>query len=494
MKFTLIYPEIREGFPDFKGDYSDGIASILTCLRNAGHEASLFHITSHITKEVFLQELEKRSPDLVAFSAMTNTFKYVEQYATWVKENLSIPVMAGGIHATVNSEEVINLSYIDIIAIGEGEEAIVNFCNRMEQGENISDTQGFWVKNENGIHKNPVHPLTTDLDTLPTPDRSFFDYEHLLSSQERIAYFTASRGCPYDCTYCANTSLKNTYNAKKAFIRFKSVPKAIEEIKQNLEHYPFIKYVFFQDDILPMRKEWFREFAEAYKREINVPYYCNIYPGMVDEETVRLLKHSGCATAAVGIESGNEEIRRNLLKRKVSDAKIENAFRLFREQGIKTRAYNMVGLPTETRETIFDTIDLNARIKPDFSGLAIYYPYPSTALYDTCIEKGMMSDETADTYYEKSVLNQPALTNDETVFALWYFKFFTVILQTIYAMPFPKGMESFLIGAVRKTFCFKWLPVKALTSVSKAVWKVLRVVYLKFVIKFYSRQKKFFNS
>lgn len=494
MRITLIYPEIRQEFPDFPGDYSDGIASILTVLENEGHEVSLFHITRLIDKKTFTDKLAEKEADIFAFSAMTNTFKYVQQYSEWAKSEFSTPVMCGGVHATLCPEEVITLPSIDYICIGEGEGSVVEFCRKWDEGKPVDDVKGFWAKTDDGIVKNPSQELTEDLDSLPVTKRAFFNYENLLSSKEKFAYFTASRGCPFDCAYCANTALKGIYSNRKKYVRFKSVGRIIQEIKNNLNQYPFIQYIFFQDDILPMKKPWFREFAEQYKKEINYPYYCNIYPGMVDEEVVALLKYSGCTTAAIGVESGNENIRARVLNRNVSGGKIEKAFQLFRKNNIRTRAYNMVGLPFEDRSAIFDTIEFNARIKPDFTGLSIFYPYPGTALYEECLKNGMITNARPDTYYEYSILKQDTLSDAETVFSLWYFNFTVKLVQILYSLPLPIAMRQKIISVMRVIFCHKLLPTRGLTWIFKMNYAFLRLIYVKFIMRFYSRQKKFFST
>jgi len=493
MRVKLIYPEIRQGFTDFHGDYAEGVASILATLLREGHEVSFLHITQLLEKKTFIDMLSDNPSDLIAFSSMTNTFKYVRKYAAWAKSEFPTPIMCGGVHATLSPQEVIGLPYIDYICIGEGEESMAEFCRRWDKGEDITGIEGFWINTLDGLVKSPPRPLVENLDSLPIPARHLFDYENLLSSKEKVAYFMASRGCPFDCAYCANTGLRGIYPNRNKYIRFKSVRRVIDEIKTTLKHYTFIKYILFQDDILAMRKDWFREFAELYRKEINYPFYCNIYPTMVNEEVVELLKYAGCTTVGIGIESGNMLIRENVLNRNIPRDRIVRAFHLLRKKNIRTRSYNMVGLPFEDRSAIFDTIELNAEVRPDAIGVTIFYPYAATALYDVCQENNMLTGVELDTYYESSILRQKTLTNDEAVFSLRYFKLFVRLVQFFNLLPLPLLLRHKMKDVLRHIICARWLPLKILNSVSNKGYSLLRIVYVRFVRRFYSRRKKLFD-
>jgi radical SAM superfamily enzyme YgiQ (UPF0313 family) len=106
-----------------------------------------------------------------------------------------------------------------------------------------------------------------------------------------------------------------------------------------------------------------------------------------------MLKSSGCAHISLGVESGNEYIRNTVMSRHMSNEQITSAFDIAHKYGIHTTAYNIIGVPGETEEMIWDTINLNRRIKPTFSGVSIYYPYKRTILGDYCYDHNLVDKD-----------------------------------------------------------------------------------------------------
>jgi len=264
----------------------------------------------------------------------------------------------------------------------------------LEKGEDYRRLPGIWVKDNGRIYENGVSQVTRDLDSLPFPDRSIFDYPNLVHEKKGSAYFMASRGCPYHCSYCSNQLLQQTYCSGRPadYVRFRSVENVIAEIKQAREDYPFVKTCHFDDDLFFLRGKWAREFSEKYSTQIGLPFSCNMRPNHLNGKIAGLLKKAGCIEVRMGVESGNEWIRNDILKRNLNDRQILNAFEYCHQLGIKTQSYNIVGVPYETSSAILDTIKMNARIKPDLMLVSIYYPFPKTELNNLCQELGLAVD------------------------------------------------------------------------------------------------------
>ena len=137
---------------------------------------------------------------------------------------------------------------------------------------------------------------------------------------------------------------------------------------------------------------------------------CLLRANVMDEKFVRLLKAAGCYRISIGVESGNDHIRNDVMNRKMSREQIVNAFALAHARGIETMAINMMGLPGETDEMIWDTIRLNRQIKPTFSGVNIFYPYRGTKLGDRCFDEGLVDERRYRNFSNErreSVLNFP---------------------------------------------------------------------------------------
>ena len=141
-------------------------------------------------------------------------------------------------------------------------------------------------------------------------------------------------------------------------IRKKSVDRLLDEVNSTKRLYPF-NLAVFQDDVFTINKKWFAEFAQRFPREAKIPYTCNIRPDMVDRETVEMLASSGCIGVHWSIESGNDRIRNEVLRRKMSKEQIIEAGQLLSAAGIKQRVGHLIGIPGESRSEMLETLELS---------------------------------------------------------------------------------------------------------------------------------------
>lgn len=303
---------------------------------------------------------------------------------------------------------------VDAICRGEADEALVEFVNVLEAGGDITQIRNFWIKKEGTVHRNPLRPLIQDLDSLPFVDRDILakypSYRHY-----GVRFFLGSRGCPYNCSYCFNHALQNLYKEAGGgpYIRQRSVPHVIEEIRRVKKDLK-TKRVYFYDDIFILNKPWIREFTEAYGKEFDIPFTCYLRVNLVTEELIANLAGAGCSSVAMAIESGNPEIRENVLRRKMTNRDIEEAARLLHKYRICFMTQNMVGLPDETIDNAYETVELNARIRPGYAWCSIFQPYPGTDAYRYCIEKGYLSpDHKQDISYQREA---PIKKQDKRLF------------------------------------------------------------------------------
>ena len=230
------------------------------------------------------------------------------------------------------------------------------------------------------IITNPVRPYIEDLDSLPFPDRALVYERDPIAARSKIKHFLTGRGCPYNCTYCFNHALSEIYRGKGKRFRQRSVDHVIEEIRWVRDRYP-LEFVVFVDDTFVLSNEWLAEFAEKYPRQRSaLPFFCNTRANLVTAEQVRLLKEAGCHSVSMGIETGNDRIRNELLKRRMSREQILEAARLIREGGLHFTTTNMIGLPTSTLEDDFETLALNVEARPSYAHVFIFQPYPRTEL------------------------------------------------------------------------------------------------------------------
>ena len=318
------------------------------------------------------------SPHIAGFSCTTGLHQWaLEKAALLKKEFPAIVCVYGGPHPT-HFPEMIEHAAVDVVCRGEGEYALLELADALDAGREYSSIANLWVKTNGAVTRNEVRPLVDDLDTLPLPDRSIYLDAYASLRSSRLS-FMAGRGCPYTCSYCYNDPQRKLYRGKGKYVRRRSPAHLIGEIQSLHQKYRF-KTVYFQDDTFTIDTKWLHAFLPRYKDAVNLPFICLITADTATPETVGLLKDAGCIRAFFGVESGDEELRRLVLKKNVTDDHIRRAARVLHGAGIRFRTYNMIGLPGETLEQAFKTIALNREIKTDYPWCSIYYPFPGTEL------------------------------------------------------------------------------------------------------------------
>src|SRR3989338_11700547 len=272
MKITFIYTDYGK-FNTNK--FNRGVAILSAFLKQKGYLTSLIHISKKVKKRAFISLVKNHQPDIIAFSFISNMFSQVKTFSSWLND-LDIPTLHGEMHPTVAPEECLEQEGINTICRGEGENTIVDFCQAIEKGTDIRYIPNIWVKEDRKIYKNPCRNLIENLDSIPYPDYEFFQYQNLEESRlDKFLVTQASRGCVYNCTYCCNPLLRSLYPNKERYLRYYSIDRLLGEIEYGLKKYPFLREVRFSDDTLTQNKNWFKEFAEKYKKMIGLPYSSN---------------------------------------------------------------------------------------------------------------------------------------------------------------------------------------------------------------------------
>lgn len=368
-----------------KGGYawsSIGIMQLSAILKENGHDCR--NLLS--TDKDLLKRIVQYSPGIVAISCMTQTLNIALKTAKMIKDSLEVPIVFGGPHPTF-CPEIINEDCVDIICRGEGDYAFLELVNKIEQGKDITTIKNLWVKSRGKIHRNPLRPLIDDIDSLPFPDRELLKDNY--STFPRMT-FNASRGCPYNCSYCFNHNMKQMYKNKGTYVRRRSVDNLIEEIRLNVKEYR-LKTVHFSDDTFTLNKRWSMEFCERYGQEIGLPFTITTRADCVDDEVARNLKGAGCYRVNIGMESGSEVIRNRILKKDLKNSDIENCCMLLRKNGIEIMTFNLFGIPGTTIEDDIETIEFNLKIRPDYARFMLFEPYPKLELTGLALKSGYIA-------------------------------------------------------------------------------------------------------
>ncbi len=371
---------------------SIGVANLSGILKANGHHTDLL-LVSHTPD--LIGAIRNYDPGLIAFSALTGVHHSIQRLALRIKEHLNVPIIVGGPHPTY-SPEMIEQPGIDIICRGEGEHAMLELADAIEAGKDVTQIRNLHVKTRNGtIHKNHLRPAVP-LDELPPPDRDLYYAKYGFLRDMPMKRFISSMGCPYPCTFCHEPVIRSMYRTetKSDYLRRKSVRRIIDEIKDIKNRYT-LKHVHFSDDLLFIRNnyKWLEEFAEIYPKEIGIPWNCNIRYDSVRPQSADLLEKAGCYGAAVGLESGNQEIRERVIRKQSKDDHIVEGARLLREKGIKVLTTNMVGLPGETVDNALETVELNMRLKSNYVRANTFLLFPGLPLVEYAKQHGYLDKD-----------------------------------------------------------------------------------------------------
>ncbi len=407
MKVLLIYPNIT----DYPVDISFGLAAISSALKKSGHTVHLFDCTFDFNKKKIISAVQNFAPQIVGIPVASNDFEFAVKICSMIRSVTDIPIVAGGFHTTMAPEDILAESCFDIAVIGEGEQTlleIVDAVSKNNLSKDLYNIPGIWFRHNGKIIRNNLRLLYQDINQLPFPDRSLFDYRRYISINRGLATFVTSYGCPFECTYCINKVLMHKYGST-GYVRFKSIDYLMREIKTVITAYK-VREIEFYDDTFTTNKQRVRKFCEVYPRKIGLPFYINSRVDTLNHDIIDSLRNAGCQRISLGIETGDPYVRNEVLKRNQTDQQIIEAFGMVRESGMKTLSYNMIGIPFETRESIHKTIELNRKCHPDFVAVSIFNAYKGTEIYELCREKNWLRHDKGLAYFQTSNINHPNFT------------------------------------------------------------------------------------
>lgn len=428
----------------------NNVAVLAAFLKDAGIEVRVFNTTFYRTAEKSIEELrveymqirpfnledkgikykptdiyddfvklvEEYEPDLIGVTATEDTYALGISLVSRIK-NKDIHVIFGGVHPTFSAEEVIANPRVDSLCIGEGEGPLLELCIKLQQKKDVTTIKNIWIKNNGKIYRNEIRP-PLDINALPYEDFSVFEEEMFFRPMQgkiyRMIPVVISRGCPFNCSFCAAPLLRELYlgSEHKKYFRTKTMERIISELKYYVHRHK-ADYVYFNSEtFFAVNEREFAEFAEKYIKEINLPFWCQTRIETVSKDKIDILKNMNCHRINIGLEHGNESFRKRILKKNFSNRQAKDSFGVIEKSGIPFTINNMIGFPDETRELVFDTIRLNRTIKADAINAFTFVPYRGTPLRQYCIEKGYLSpDAVSNTNIGDSILDMPQLSREE---------------------------------------------------------------------------------
>ncbi len=358
-----------------------GLCSIGAYAKSKGYESiELIDLRKLKGWDHFKEVIQEKNVDVAGLTMMSCDFNNVNRAASIIKEvNKKTIVVVGGVHPTVATKEVAANKDIDYIVVGEGEISFVNLLNDIQN---------------NKKSERILSGIKPDLNALPFEDRELFDYQTVTKFVSGFpgifkppsVTMIASRGCPYDCTFCAPHA-KIMFGNK---VRYRSVDNVMEELKILREKYHF-NSLFFWDYSVTLNEKWLWEFCEKYERngfKAHISANSRVDAICRNEKAMERLSEIGLRMLHIGYESGSQRVL-DFMKKGITVEQSIKATEICKKYHILVRGLFMLGLPTETKEEARETLGLIKKINPNIYSFSYFTPCPGSSLWDYCQERNL---------------------------------------------------------------------------------------------------------
>jgi anaerobic magnesium-protoporphyrin IX monomethyl ester cyclase len=372
---------IREGFPEVEFRVHDMLPEGLTIPQIA-------------------DRVDEFSPDILGISAMTFEHEELHGLAKEVKSrHPDMPVIAGGAHATTAPERVILDKNIDLVVRGEGEVTFAELLPRLLEGELKPDIPGVGFLRNGQPYLAPLRPYIDNLDELPLPAWDLVDLNTYWNIPrfgtayvyKRYMSVSASRGCPYHCTYCHRVFGKS--------FRAQSPERVISELKKLYTDYG-IREIHFIDDCFNCSRKRAGRICEMINEEgleIAINFPNGLRGDILDEDLLDKLRAAGTYRITYAVESGTERMQK-FMKKNLNLERVKNIIALTDKKNIMVDGFFMVGFPGETREEIQATLDYALESRLHSLNIFFVTPFEGTELYEQAKDMGLEANIPTDSY------------------------------------------------------------------------------------------------
>lgn len=371
------------------------LAYVAAILEQHGHKVKLVDARAlNLSKEDTLKELNMFKPDLLGFRSESYHFHDALEWIRYLKQNLSIPVISGGVSLTLYPKETLSHPEIDYGVIGEAIETLPRLLRTLENGEDLSKIEKIAYKRDGNIIINPTVEKNIDFNTYPFPARHLLPnqvYYSFISQLKNFTIMLTNTGCPFRCSFCAihpNTKY-----------RTRSAKNVVDEIELCYREFG-VREIDFFDAVLFLNKQRMLEiFNDIKRRRLRFEWSCRSRVDTVDEELLREAADAGCRQIYYGIESVDHRVLK-AIKKDVDTQQIKQTIKWTKKYGIRAMGFFMVGNPAETKESTEATIEFAKHLGLDYVQVCRTIAKPGSELDKIMIER------TGKDYWREHILGQ----------------------------------------------------------------------------------------
>lgn len=382
-----LQPNVQQDIKD--NSYGLGLGYLHAILEQAGYDITTRCFNNTNTDEarrLFEEAFIRIKPDFLLVQIFT--MNRVESFWTIKRArelNPEIIIIAGGVHATIHSRQLLENFAIDFVAIGEGEETIIELLGALRAGADTDSIKGIAFMQAGGVVTTPDRPLLADLDTLPFPKHELF-----MTPDRTMACILTSRGCPFKCSFCC------LYAISKRKYRVRSVDSVVAEVEHIIATFPGITSIQISDDTFTLNHQRAIDFCkEIVRRNIRIKFTCSARFKPASKELFEWMEKAGFTTIMFGLETGSEKLMHSIHKN-ITKEDVVRTFEMLKDSSMNVTTFLMVGFPGETFETVEETVRFVKQLQKikyyEFQGVGRLWVYPDTEVYQVMKAAGKIDD------------------------------------------------------------------------------------------------------